>query len=116
MPYDFFYSMNTGSGKNLNWFWKRWFFDSGVPDLAITNVKGKQIFIESKGEKPVPVDLTIILSDGSTEKIHRSIAVWEKGNKSIVLTATSAKVIKKITLGSTYVPDKNKTDNVWEAK
>ncbi len=116
MPYDFFYSMNTGSGKNLNWFWKRWFFDSGVPDLAITNVKGKQIFIESKGEKPVPVDLTIILSDGSTEKIHRSIAVWEKGNKSIVLTVTSAKAIKKITLGSTYVPDKNKTDNVWEAK
>ena len=38
MPYDFFNCMNTGSGKNLNWFWKRWFFDAGYPDLAISSV------------------------------------------------------------------------------
>lgn len=25
MPYDFFNSINEGSGKNLNWFWKAWF-------------------------------------------------------------------------------------------
>jgi hypothetical protein len=31
MPYDFFYSMNEGTGKNLNWFWKRWFFARGFP-------------------------------------------------------------------------------------
>ena len=114
MPFDFFYSMNTGSGKNLDWFWKRWFFDGGIPDLAIGKVTGKQIVIESKGEKPVPVDLTILLADGSTEKIHRTAAVWEKGNKIITVSVSSNKVIKKITLGSTYVPDKNKKDNVWE--
>ena len=114
MPFDFFYSMNTGSGKNLDWFWKRWFFDGGIPDLAIGKVTGKQIIIESKGEKPVPVDLTILLADGSTEKIHRTAAVWEKGNKTITVSVSSNKAIKKITLGSTYVPDKNKKDNVWE--
>ncbi|MCC7377828.1 MAG: M1 family metallopeptidase, partial [Chitinophagaceae bacterium] len=38
IPYDFFFSMNEGSGKNLDWFWKRWFFDDGVPDLAIAKV------------------------------------------------------------------------------
>ena len=27
MPNDFFYCMNEGSGRNLNWFWKKWFFD-----------------------------------------------------------------------------------------
>ena len=72
MPYDFFYSMNEGCGKNLNWFWKRWFFDDGVPDLAISKVitKGKQrqIVVESKGTKPVPVDVTINYADGSVEK------------------------------------------------
>ena len=114
MPFDFFYSMNTGSGKNLDWFWKRWFFDGGIPDLAIGKVTGKQIIIESKGEKPVPVDLTILLADGSTEKIHRTAAVWEKGNKTITVSVSSNKAIKKITLGSTYVPDKNKKDNVLE--
>ena len=57
MPYDFFNCMNTGSGKNLNWFWKRWFFDNGYPDLAITSIthklKSYTINITSKGSKPV---------------------------------------------------------------
>src|SRR5678816_2882242 len=39
MPFDFFNCMNQGSGKNLNWFWKRWFFDGGYPDLAVTSVR-----------------------------------------------------------------------------
>lgn len=120
MPYDFFYSMNDGSGKNLNWFWKRWFFDDGVPDLAIAKVteKGnlKQFTIESKGTKPVPVDITIVYKDGSTEKIHRSIAVWEKGNTSIQVNTSSAKMIRSVKLGSTYVPDVEKKDNVFEVK
>lgn len=120
MPYDFFYSMNDGCGKNLNWFWKRWFFDDGVPDLAISKVitKGKQrqIVVESKGTKPVPVDVTINYADGSAEKLHRSIAVWEKEPKTIVLTVTNNKKIKTVNLGSTYVPDVNKSDNVYEMK
>jgi len=120
MPYDFFNSMNEGCGKNLNWFWKRWFFDDGVPDLAITKVteKGnlKQFIIGSKGTKPVPVDITVVYKDGSTEKIHRSIAVWEKGNTSIQVNTSSAKMIRSVKLGSTYVPDVNKKDNVYEIK
>lgn len=113
MPYDFFNSMNTGSGKNMNWFWKRWFFDGGATDLAIRSVKGKTITIESVGEKPLPVDLTITFTDGSTEKIHRSVAVWEKGNKTITVNIALGKKVKQIELGSTYVPDVNKKDNIW---
>jgi hypothetical protein len=116
IPMDFFNSMNEGSGKNLNWFWKRWFFEGGIPDLAIGKVSGKQITIQAKGTKPLPVDITITYADNSTEKIHRSIVVWEKGNTSVLLTASSAKKIKKIELGSTYTPDSNKKDNVWEVK
>jgi len=116
MPYDFFYSMNNGAGRNMNWFWKKWFFDSGVPDLAIASVNGRNITIESVGEKPVPIDLIITFSDGSTEKTHRSIAVWEKGNKTVLITTGSSKPVKKAELGSTYAADRNKKNNVWEKK
>jgi hypothetical protein len=115
-PYDFFYSMNEGCGKNLNWFWKRWFFDNGVPDLAIAAVTGRQITIKSIGTKPVPVDLTVTYNDNSIEKIHRSIAVWEQGHTSVQLSVASGKKIMKIFLGSTYTPDVNKKDNVYEVK
>lgn len=119
-PYDFFNCMNTGAGRNMNWFWKSWFFDNGYPDLAIGKVsqKGKQGVVEivSKGTKPVPVDVTVLLEDNSTLKLHQSIACWEKGNKTVSLTFSSPKKIKKVTLGSTWVADINKADNVYELK
>jgi len=120
MPYDFFNAMNTGAGRNLNWFWQRWFFDSGYPDLAIAQVtqQGNQytITIEAKGSKPVPVDLTLTLADNTVQKIHRNVGVWEAGNKTVQINVSPAKRIKRLVLGSTYVPDKNKADNIYEVK
>jgi Peptidase family M1 domain len=120
MSYDFFNSMNVGTGKDLNWFWKSWFFDSGVPDLAIIKCsqtgKQKQLLIGLKGTKPVPVDITVTYNDGSTQGIHRSIAVWEKGNKSISVNYYSDKKIRTVKLGSAHIPDINKKDNFYELK
>lgn len=120
MPYDFFNCMNVGAGKNLNWFWQRWFFDSGLPDMAIaaftSKGKRKRITIEAKGTKPVPIDLTIHYTDGSTEKIHRTIEVWKNAPKTVVIDYKTKQTVKKITLGSTYTADSNKGDNVWEVK
>jgi Peptidase family M1 domain len=116
LPLDFFNCMNTGSGKNLNWFWKRWFYDGGVPDLAITAVKGKQIVITAIGEKPVPVDITVRFNDGTEQKIHRSPAVWEKGNKTITVDFNAAKKVQRITLGSLYNADADDTNNIYEPK
>jgi hypothetical protein len=120
MPYDFFNCMNTGAGKNMNWFWKRWFFEDGTPDLAITSVskKGKkyEIIITSKGNKPVPVDLQINLDDNTIIKEHRSIAVWENGSTTANISFKTGKEVSKILLGSTYTVDINKADNVWNAR
>jgi len=117
-PLDFFGSMNAGTGRNLNWFWKRWFYDGGYPDLGITDLrhKGKtsSVVITNKGGKPVPVDLTIEYTDSTSEKIHRSVAVWEKGDTELVIPIPSAKPIQKIILGSTYTPDSHRADNVFE--
>ena len=120
IPYDFFNCMNTGSGKNMNWFWKKWFFDNGEPDLAITKVTTKgnatSVVITSTGTKPVPVDLTIYFSDSSSMPIHKSIAVWEKGNNTVIVSFSSNKKISRLVLGSAHTPDSNKKDNVWEVK
>jgi hypothetical protein len=120
MPYDFFNCMNTGAGINMNWFWKAWFFDNGVPDQGITAVTSKQnnytVTITNIGNKPVPVDLTIYHTDGSTKLIHQSIAVWKDGNKTYAVKFNDAKPITKITLGAGYDPDVNKKDNVWMMK
>jgi hypothetical protein len=117
VPLDFFGSVNAGTGLNLNWFWKRWFYDSGYPDLAISDVRNKgtawTITITNKGGKPVPVDLTIEYTDGSKDKMHRSVAVWEHDTQ-LAVPFHSIKPVSKIRLGSTYTPDSHPADNIFE--
>ena len=119
MPLDFFGSMNAGSGRNLNWFWRRWFYDDGVPDLAIKAVqhKGKAAFVvvANTGGKPLPVDLAVEFANGTKKTIHRSAGVWEKGNVETVVPVGSELSIKKVILGSAHVSDSNPADNVWPA-
>ena len=117
MPYDFFNCMNEGSGVNLNWFWKSWFFDNGVPDLAIGDVKVSEnhytVTINKVGTKPVPVNLTVFYNDGSTYSMHQSIACWKDGNTSFTLNFTADKKVRKLVLGADFDADVNKSNNVW---
>jgi len=120
MPYDFFNCINAGSGQNLNWFWKSWFFDRGAPDLAISKVTLQRstytVVITNVGGKPIPINLTIYYKDGTTQLVHESINAWKAGNKTFTLNHLSHKRIEKMVLGTTYDPDINKENNVWEAK
>lgn len=115
MPYDFFNCFNTASGKNLNWFWKRWFFDDGVPDLAVTSAKktknGYYIHVQLVGEKPLPVDLKILYTDGSTQQLHYSVAVWERGNTELLIPVKTRKKIASAQAGHHYTPDVDKSNN-----
>ena len=115
-PLDFFGCVNAGSGRNLDWFWKRWFYDDGYPDLAIKGYSHHgaetSVVVVNKGGKPIPIDLTIEYADGTTGKVHRSVGVWEKGNKEVSIPVSS-KNVKRIRLGSTYTPDSVPADNVW---
>jgi hypothetical protein len=118
IPLDFFGSMNKGSGRNLDWFWKRWFYDGGYPDLAIKKVtEGKLAAVEiaNIGGKPLPIDLVIEFKDGASRKIHRSIVVWENGNAVVSVPVASDKPIKKVTLGDVHTPDSHPADNVYPA-
>jgi len=120
VPYDFFYSMNEGSGKNMDWFWKRWFFEEGVTDMGIVAVDaaadGYIVKIENKSNKPMPIYLTLNYNDGSTAQLHETIGVWEQGNKQISVAVKTKKKLKKVILGGTYVPDRNTADNSFSVK
>lgn len=118
-PYDFFYCMNAGAGKDMNWFWKNWYFEKFAPDLAITKVSRKQqqysVVIENKGGADVPVHILVYYKDGSKQAIDMSIASWEKGGKTVKASFKSNKTLSKIVLGKPYDVDVNPKNNVWLA-
>lgn len=114
-PYDFFYSMNTGSGIDLNWFWKNWFFEKNVPDLAIGEIIHHKlnytIPISSPGSLAVPIHLIITYTDGSRQTIRRNISCWMKGNKLVKLYIKAKMPIKELVLGNTSDVDIHPENN-----
>jgi hypothetical protein len=120
-PYDFFYSMNSGSGKDLDWFWQRWFFGWQYPDLSIKKVEKQgsktRVTIENKGGSPLPVYLTVISKNGEKTSQKYTAEVWESGDKEksfVVLESYSD--ISEIKLGNEFIPDKYIQNNTWERK
>lgn len=116
IPQDFFNCMNTGAGRNMDWFWKRWFFDNGYADLTVNKVTQKKdkvtITVTNTGGKPVPVSATVYLADGSTRTVQRDISVWEKQQVVNMAFAEKQKVTK-VVLGGLHVPDSQPADNTF---
>lgn len=117
MPYDFFFTFNEVAKQDLGWFWRPWFFEIGVPDLAIQSADANgKVVIERKGALPVPINLVIELEDGKKEHFYESAAVWKDGKKEFVMDKKFAKKVKSVVVNSIYTPDHDLSNNVWEVK
>lgn len=119
-PYDFIYSINAGSGKNLNWFWKKWFFGWEYPEMEIGSVKfhknnQTEIEIINKGGLPLPVKLTVESKGRATTDYKASPMLWERGTDRIsIVIPVPLSEISSIRLGSDWIPDKFQKNNVWK--
>lgn len=117
LPWDFFHTFNTATGERLDWFWRAWFFEHGMPDLGIAAVKqeqgGTKVVIHRKGSMPIPVKLLITGTDGSTRTLHRSAAVWADGSREITVELPGGEDIRSIRLGGEWIPDAQPADNTW---
>lgn len=119
-PYDFFNCMNTGSGVNLNWYWNAWCFTPGYADVAVMNVidngnNNYTAIVANRGNKPVPVDLTVNFSDGTNKWMHANAGVWEGNNIYYFKFTSTVKPVKAV-LGKLNIPDANISNNEWESK
>ena len=114
IPYDFFNTFKDVTDKNLMWFFKPWFWGPGYADLAVKGiVADNKIEIENKGGLPLPVKMVCYYADGSKDTFSFSTAIWQTGKKVIDVQADKSKVIKKVVLGSSYVPDVYPENNLW---
>ena len=128
IPYDFFFTFDDIAGEDLGWFWRPWFFEVGAPDLSIDSVYNEggmyHILVENDGLMPMPVVLTLWHDDNKSAVFTFPVDVWKDGKDSewfICMPELQAGEseyfdIKKITLGTKYIPDTDTTDNVWKKK
>jgi len=120
IPWDYFNSMNAGSGKNLNWFFNNWFFTNGYIDLKLDNAQavagGYKLSITNVGGFAAPFDAIVIYADGTTQSTHATSEVWQKDQQHITITIKANKTAKSIVLDGGIFMDATPADNKWMSK
>lgn len=111
-PYDFFFTFNEVSGQDLNWFWKRWYFDFAYPDLAIESFENGILTIQNEGGRPLGFQVEYTLSGGETRKENFSPVIWKDGHTQNVTVGNAADVarIKLLFIGGS---DALYSNNLW---
>lgn len=118
IPWDYFNSFNTATGKNLNWFFNNWFFTSNYLDIALKGISAdkKNITVENIGGFAIPFDVVITYTDKSKTRLHQTPAIWEKNQKMAKIILKSTKKIEKIELDGGIFMDATPENNVLNVK
>jgi hypothetical protein len=120
IPWDYFNSMNKGSGKDLTWFFHNWFYTPYYIDLNLEKAEKSgsdyKLSIKNIGGFAVPFDVNVTYTDGTTGSFHQTPIVWKDDQKQITVKIKAAKDVKDITLDGGIFMDADMKNNVWPAK
>lgn len=118
IPWDYFNSINSGSGKNLNWFFNNWFFTTNYIDIAVQKLTkaagGYTMDIKNIGGFAIPFDINVTYADGTTGTFHQTPEVWHKNEKQALVTLKTNKAIKSAVLDGGIFMDADESNNKWD--
>jgi hypothetical protein len=122
-PWDLFHTVEDVIGRDLDWFWTPWFFETATLDQAIVAVDvapadsaGERvtITIEDQGDAPLPVPLTITLANGQTQEVLLTVDAWLEGRVRQQTTIVVPAAVQRIEIDAAgRLPDVDRGDNVW---
>lgn len=120
-PWDLFNTFEDVSGKDLDWFWRSWYYETWILDQAVVEVSpaeggGSRILVQDFGEVPMPAYITVTLKNGNT--ITRTIGVetWLKGiTKTFVHVDAAPSEVAKVEIDPDFLfPDADRSNNIWQ--
>ena len=122
-PDDFFRVMENGTGEDLGWFWRGFFFNTWKLDQAVTAVtyidkadpaKGISITVKNLGKIAMPVTVEVKEEGGTTGRIKLPVEIWQRGDTWTFPYASKGKVISVTLDPDKAYPDINPANNVFK--
>jgi hypothetical protein len=123
-PFDFFRSMENGSGEDLAWFWRSWFLnnwkmDQGIGEVVAVKTDGQitgyTIKVNNLEKMPMPIILQVKTKSGKTDIIKVPVDVWMKNTSWLVRYPTTEEVVSVVLDPNKVLPDSNPDNNTWSA-
>ena len=111
-PYDYFFTINRATGRDLNWFWRRWYFDWGYCEVELTSFDKNVLTLTNLGGRPVALQVEFTHADGSLTRQLVSPSVWEKSDVFTLKVKPRSPVVKARLLLAMR-RDVDMTNNAW---
>jgi hypothetical protein len=119
-PYDFWNTFETVSRRDLDWFWRTWFYETWALDQAVGAVSPTggdwQVVVEDRGMAPMPATVRVTRADGSVQDLAVPVEAWLRGARSYPLRVAGRTPVVKVEVDpSGQYPDADRGNNAWTA-
>jgi aminopeptidase N len=118
MPRDFFNTVNDVTGRDLDWFWRAWYYETWKLDQALGEVtrRGDEavVEVENRGKVPMPVLVVARGARGDTTTATVPAEAWLAGEKSVTITMKVPADLVRIEIDpERRLPDINPLNQTW---
>jgi hypothetical protein len=119
-PADFFRTVEEVSGRDLNWFWRGFFFTTAALDQSIETVKQEtggptQVTVANLGDAVMPVELRLSFGDGTTDLVKLPVEIWYLGDRYIYEERSGRTIVSATVNPDRTLPDAVSTNDAWPA-
>lgn len=117
-PWDFFNTFENVAGRDLDWFWRTWFYETWALDQAIAAVTPSGgsllVIIADRGLAPMPVRLAITRTDGRVDRLDVPVDVWLSGRRRHSAVISDGNSVRSIEIDpERFFPDIDRTNQTW---
>ena len=117
-PRDFFETFDNVSGKNLDWFWRSWYYETWRLDQAMGQVTrtgdSARVEVDMKGRIPMPVYLVARGAKGDTTSATIPVEAWLGGERKATITMPVPADLVRIEIDpDRRLPDVDPLNQTW---
>ncbi|MET0398913.1 MAG: M1 family metallopeptidase [Longimicrobiaceae bacterium] len=117
-PYDLWNTFEDVSGRDLDWFWRTWWYETWTLDQAIGEVRitGDRMEVEvmDRGLAPMPVRLAVTRADGRVERIEVPVDVWLAGARRHTVPVSGAATVVRVEIDpENAFADIDRSNQAW---
>ena len=113
-----FNTFSSVSGRDLDWFWRAWYYETWWLDQAVVRVsetgEGIRIVIADLGLAPMPIHLVITRANGDVVRRDVPVASWLAGATQVSVMLPAGSPVVRVEIDPDYAfPDVDRDNNVW---